>query len=318
MTIKDVLDTESCTILGAGIAGLIFAERCQGFVNLVGPVLGGDMLQKFSLGPRYLHATETVAEYLESIGLEPGKQRNVTVGVYPMSDNGVWEDWTPEYFLKTRGLYTVIRDDLPGRRIHTIFETPTLGDLTKQLIRRLGSSDGFRYYEERCVRLFDDMTVLTESGSLLKHTKLVTTLPVPMFLKLLSPEMILAGGLLSAPYHAVPVKFVFYSVDLWPFDDEYVYVPSDKFAFSRLTKISDTDGLVVCAEYSGAMAYLKHPTLALGGSSYSEIHEVFLPFGRLLSRPVDYSGLGNVLGLGRFGLWQDWMLTHDVIATVVN
>lgn len=292
-------------VLGAGIAGLVaaFVRHMRGDreLRIVGEVLGGAFVARAPLGPRYLHATPAATAFLDIAGLVPGPLRTVTSGTYGTD--------RLSYIVKTRGLGYLDPSEQALSPVHDVFETPTLMTVVEQLLIILRP-----YLVNARVTKIGQGYCETNSGEVFEFERLVTTLPVPEYLKLLvgSP----APQLLFGSYHAVPVTFAYFTLTAWPYGDvDYVYIFDPERLYSRVSRVIGADGRpYLCAEYAGALA----DGVGTLPVAFPDLPELRIPewvasskYGRILSRPVQYQA--GTRGVGRFGQWQDWMLSHHVI-----
>ena len=289
-------------VLGSGIAGLIAGYLDPKSV-VIGDDPGGSMKSALSLGPRFLHATPSMLEFIDEVGLKAGPQEKLRIKFQPPFSRLI-------YNVRTRGISHLDVSEEAAMPDRTVVKTPTVVDLVRRLVELLG--DRLTTGRVNGVDVGRKEIFIQGVGAV-AYSSLVSTIPAPAFFRLTTEARSRAGAFLS-----IPVRFCYYPIDEWPYEADYVYFGTDSpsVPYTRISLVKDeSTGLkLICAEYPGLDSEAKRTGSCekfpdIGPVFCSD--EILVQTGRLVSRSIFQ--VPDVRFFGRFGEWQDWILMHNLV-----
>lgn len=294
-------------ILGGGISGLVYAFYNKEY-KVISDSFGGQMLNYFNLGPRYLHATIWSEKFLNDLGLpieeqviKTGYQINKIKFVDIMLDIG----YKKEYYMKSRGIKDLTGfDETAMSEGKNTFKALKV-DFTK-VIEKLVIACQSRLIQDK-VTLVDvkAKTISLQSGQVLSYDELINTMPLNIF----------SGLLLGADdfpksesFKASPMTYVL----LKPQPSKgfnYLYVPQINVKHHRLTW--DDKGLV--ADIFGIWT----------PEQLKKIYRDEYVDSKILynAQIIPYVGelrLDGVKFLGRYGKWDRHYKTEKIIEEAIK
>lgn len=296
-------------ILGGGVAGLIWAYYHKDYFILTDQV-GGQMMSYFDLGPRYLHnKTEAVPKFLESLNI-PIRLSTIRVGYI---DDGGWVyqpdlHFREKYFMKSR-----CQDNLIGfdpTVLNTSIEKFEVCDVDfKDLIFRLYDILENRIFLDGVKKIdLDSKLITTDSNTVFKFSKLVSTIPLKIFARIAGLNIALES--FDMAYCLVSEDFF----DLKEFD--FVYVSSSNKTYHRMTKskygiVCDVFGTKVqqFIDETPKKYFTTPPNEAIKLVKNNQIISLKEDF-ELKDYPVKF--------VGRYGAWHRRWKTETVVEEAQN
>ncbi len=213
-------------ILGGGISGLL-----QAYYNpealLVSDQIGGQLKAPFQLGPKYLHVDEYSKRFFSEIGLNPNIKK-IKIGFLYDGEfhNTNTEENRKLYFQKTREknepYHSSMSADMTEFDSFDI-DTDDIVDLLKEKIKNKIIIGKVEKIDNR----FKEITV---NGETIKYEKLISTIPLNIFLYLNNKAEI------AKSFKSFPTTFILDEI-VWDIEDyDYVYVSEPCYPFHRITK----------------------------------------------------------------------------------
>jgi len=293
-------------ILGGGAAGLIAAYYKKDY-TIVSPNLSGQLGNPWPLGPRYLHCTTEVEDFLASLKL-PTMGTVVTVGY---ADNDTFITPTNEdiagYWKKTRGtkMPTSASCMMSGKECFEVMALPLsrVVSLLAFLARSRWTTGDVRGIS------LEKKEILLNDSRVVPFTKLINTLPASVFTALIE------GGNKDADFSFEP-SYLFYG---YSYDDtvlyrflwskgvryDFIYFPRTPRDLLRITKLDEP--------------WFVAETVSSGGLPMEAFIEdaKFLPIGKIVGggeafKKRDWSEHG-IAHFGQWAQWEDGLLAHDLI-----
>lgn len=300
---------EKTLVIGSGVSSLIFLYYNRTAFAITGSKIGGMFSSQKSLGPQLLWVDKNTTDLLENLDL-PLDKRVVKIGYHTETgvhlardlQNATIANLRNQYAYKTRG--TKDHEAYMSQGVKE-FEAFVIGvnDVVHRLVERVamrlinGNATGIALYS----KVIEFETV--DNKIALDFDELVSTVPAPLFLKLIGRED-LSSKLLGldkayavAKVQDLPEEFK------QPFFD-YIYVPHSKYPFHRV-KHDGTGSAVV--EYSlkpedpkPAKAAIHPKGQIIGGH---EVLESLPPYVTLL---------------GRYAEWKPGIKTNQVLERILG
>jgi len=290
-------------ILGGGISGAVAAYYMKDAL-VITDKMGGQVGNKFTLGPKLLHCTPNTARLMDDLHY-PLTARTVHVGYCV---EGKYVDKLPEkyraqYYAKTRG-----RSDPPksamsgGQQVFTAWETP----LSVVLSILLHSIEKGRVVLDGIKRIDLQLkTVETAGGGTFSFDRLITTLPLPVFYKLTRTQP------LREPKYQ-PTTFL-HTADLpnglndLHYDYVYFVDPPIVAPYNRATRADEKNWVF---EYPGTPPFAER--------AGTDPNIVVQRIGQILDKEdeLTFEDTDTVIGLGRYAEWKHSVLTESVVAKV--
>jgi hypothetical protein len=296
-------------ILGAGIAGLIFAFYNKNFTVITKDV-GGQMASNFNLGPRYLHYTENAKSFLESLDY-PIQRRLIRVGF--ISDDG-WidnpdEDFRKLYFMKSRNISHLVGYDSTVMNTNKKeFEVIDVDfqDLTKRLEEAISKK---RFILGDITRIGIERKILDVSTACcgtkrLKYESLVSSIPLNIFYRHLEDDLI------KPDLHSYHMTYALVNEEIDDLKDfDFVYDIRTTTKHHRMTKAK----LGIVLDYFGVVN--KEDLMRHFVSAYIDSRTLYncqiLPVEKILE-------FDNIKFIGRYGTWDRSWKTEKVIDEAMN
>lgn len=298
-------------VLGGGPSALAYLFYNASATALVGPSLGGQFANSKNLGPQLLWYSDETKSLLESLKLST-ETRKTDVGYY---FNGVLRHGSElgaglrhaqsQYAMKTRGTEPKSTFLSEGKTSYDVF-TVTVEEMVRALVEVTAP---------RCVHALathvdhDGKTVTGSDGKYYSCDQLVSTIPAPIFLKMVNPEHPAISSLRS--FDKMYVRASGHQAEPWMREArergyDYVYVPGSDRAYHRV-KVS---GEEVILEYT-----MKESGVRLQGNGI-----VYQPGGQIVGGHEELAAAVpvNVKLLGRYAEWRHGIKFHDVLKKIVS
>jgi hypothetical protein len=291
-------------ILGGGIAGLIFAYYNKDYLLLTDHV-GGQMSSYFDLGPRYLHKTSKVVEFLNRLKM-PIIDRKIKVGY--LSDNGFEEPtelFRELYFKKSRCVNDLKGFD-PTVLNTNLREFDVLDVDFKDLVGKLFNKLDLRIYTTKVVSIdIDKCLVTTSNTQTFRYEHLVSTIPLNIFCKISNLSVPVSLESFDMTYCLLKNTFF----EMGQFD--FIYDIRTTTCFHRMTKCKQG---IVCDLHESRLKEL------------NSISDVFFSLpkkysiqtiknSQIISLEKDFELKNNrtIKFFGRYGTWNRRFKTETVI-----
>lgn len=175
-------------IIGGGIAGLIFSYYNKGY-TIIDKNVGGQIDKNFAVGPRYLHKNKYTAKFLSDLRIA---QRTRRIKIIYVKDGTIIKDITDEdrerYYIKSRGAYN--HEQLSKTILNCSQKEFDVFDIDwNKLIEKLTAKA--KVLNEFVSEIDTKQhTFKTQDG--IQHSyvnkKLISTIPLPMLMKLCNDE----------------------------------------------------------------------------------------------------------------------------------
>jgi len=287
-------------ILGGGIAGLIWSYYNDGIV--ISPEFGGQMSNHFPLGPRYLHDIPEARKFLLDIGLKIIPKKIVTGYLYngevlPEPPNA---EFVEEYFFKSRGGIGTFDSTVMSSQ-KSSFDS-LLVDFEK-IIDKLIMHLGKRKIEDKIIGInLKNKTFILEKNGVKNYQKMVSTIPLNIFLKICS---------MPCSLQCQPITYTWLSSDYTRFPEwcDYIYAPEKKFVYHRLTK--DSKGIIV--DIFGH--HTKEKMKEVFGKHFIDCQTLWN--SQIISID-EIPKVDNVKFVGRYGTWNRKWKTEMVISEAIR
>lgn len=230
-------------ILGAGIAGLLMQEilKDEGYTILTNSV-GGQMKTEFPLGPRILHYSTKVNDFLLSVGIRENP-RNFKIGYFANDQltSQITPDQKAAYYYKTRGSVEVTpttmsegKNTIVGWDINDINLVDVLYERNKAAIKVMPVE-----------RICPTNNVINNG---LKYTDLISTIPLNVLQGLISDDYFKYPCITRGVYfHHVKYdrsNFLFKDTDY-----DYIYNTDQGEPISRVTKLNQQEYIYEAANF---------------------------------------------------------------------
>lgn len=303
---------EKTLVLGSGASALVHLFYNREAFALAGGQVGGLFSKAQDLGPQYVWKTRSTTKLLTDMGYIDPTNKNPSAATRVIRVGYLWggrisrlEDLSaPDraeaqrlYALKTRGIPPASSFMSDGKSEFDVYELP-VEELVAELLRRVSlriirkSAKSVDLYR-RVVRDSDDCPY--------EYDRLVSTVPSPVFLKLIGKED--EAPRLKAFDKAYEKAPTYYPLehDLCDGKFDYAYVAGDEYSFHRVRRL---DGRHVVREFTiKDSSTSKFPGAAVIQKSGQIVsgHEV------LESLPRE-----SVRLLGRYSEWQHGIRLEDV------
>lgn len=296
-------------VLGGGPSALAFLFYNHDAVALAGPSLGGQFAQSKQLGPQLLWEDANTRALLEALGLST-ELRSISVGYFwngrliAGGDLGSAEQHVKKaYAMKTRGTEPKGTFLSEGKSVYNVF-VATVEELVAALIEKVKD----RCVLESAIQIFPEQkTVISSLGKGHKYDTLVSTIPAPILLKLITPDHPTLKDLQA--FDKLYVRATTGQVEPWMREAlgrefEYVYVPGDEHLFHRV-KLGDP----IILEYTHKSGVQVHGigTVTQKGGQIVRGHEE-------LAKAVP----PEIKLLGRYSQWKHGIKFHDVLREIVS
>lgn len=296
-------------VLGSGPSALTFLFYNPKAIALAGPSLGGQFAQAKQLGPQFLWEDTNTKNLLEQLSL-PIETKEIHVGFYfnsrllHGSELGISRSYASiAYAMKTRGVQPKESFLSEGKNSYRIFRV-TVEELVAALIEKVKD----RCVLESAIQIFPEQkTVISSLGKGHKYDTLVSTIPAPILLKLITPDHPTLKDLQA--FDKLYVRATTGQVEPWMREAlgrefEYVYVPGDEHLFHRV-KLGDP----IILEYTHKSGVQVHGigTVTQKGGQIVRGHEE-------LAKAVP----PEIKLLGRYSQWKHGIKFHDVLREIVS
>jgi hypothetical protein len=283
-------------ILGGGISGLICGYYNPSYTVLTKSV-GGMQKSQFPLGPQYLHYKPEVEELLMELNL-PTTTREVKVGYYYkgkfVKPN---ESHQREYWLKTRGTTGFKEDCMMSKAEMFDVFTVSPKDLAEALRRRVRNIILAEAYHID----LDAHKILCWEGEF-KYDKLISTIPLPMLLKLTNNHAKLSWQDVYFEHAQTKEDGVLHRI-LWregrTFD--FIYFPWVGVEFYRITKLEEPHCVVEYTHVPSSQAY-----------ELEVLKTHMLKYGKVISGSAEKLD-ENLKFVGRYAKWESKYFVHHAI-----
>jgi hypothetical protein len=219
-------------ILGAGIAGLIMQEilKDEGYTILTDSV-GGQMKTQFPLGPRILHYSAKVNDFLLSIGIKENP-REFKIGYFANDQltNQITPDQKADYYFKTRG----------NVKVNTTTMSEGKNIIVGWDINNINLVDVLYQRNKENIKVLNINNVCPTNNIInntLEYTDLISTLPLNVLQGLMSDDRFKYPCITRDVYF----HYVKYDKSNYLFagnDYDYVYNVDPEEDISRVTKLN--------------------------------------------------------------------------------
>lgn len=284
---------DTTIILGGGIAGLL-----QAYFNpealLISDQIGGQFKSPFPLGPKYLHVDDYSKRFFSEIDLESNIKK-IKIGFFYKNElhNINTEENRKLYFKKTRGENKPYSSSMSSdMNEFDSFEIDSnkIVDVLKNKIKNniiLG----------KISKIDDNQKIITVNKINLKYKKLISTIPLNVFLFLNNKAEI------AKEFKSFPTTFILSSKKTSDKikDYNYVYFSELEYNFHRVTRTEQ--GLVL--EFKGD----KIPQIN------TEIDRVVLKTGQLVQNDIEIN-LEDVEFFGRYATWKHSILINTLLKQI--
>lgn len=296
-------------VLGGGISGLIWAHYNSDCFILTDQI-GGQMLNYFDLGPRYLHYKQQIIDsFLRDLNV-PLKLSTIRIGY--IDDSGYiqnpGEEFRKKYFMKSRGQNTLQGFD-PTVLNSNIKEFQVCNIDFKDLIDKLYDKLEKRIYMGKVTHInLNNSIITTDNNLILKYKNLISTIPLNVFAKVANLDIKLQA--FDMAYCLLSNNFF----DLKKFD--YVYDVRSSTVFHRMTKCRHG---IVCDVLGTKIEDFKNQVLPKYFTSSNEQAIVYLKNSQIISLEKDFE-LQNypVKFVGRYSAWNRRWKTETVIEEAIK
>lgn len=304
-------------ILGGGLAGLIAAYYNPEY-QVVSSNLGGQLLTKWPLGPRYLHESPALERLLGEINL-PILKKEVEIGYYDKEFIEPSIEHFRAYWKKTRG------DTFPkepgfmmrGEDLLEVFET-SQAQLCMTLISKVEEEkrwlDGVVHQVDLRKRRF-----YLQGRGWQDYDVLINTLPAPVFFSFLVAENI--QGLLEDQWtlpdlRYKPIDFFYGSITapwlqkvVWEkgASFSFIYFPRGPTCFYRVTKVEEP---YVVFETTRDLPLQVVAEVRVEDHTRLEVGKIL--DGKLQYQLLPWESFG-IRHFGRFARWEDDLMTHHLV-----
>ena len=292
-------------ILGGGVAGLIYAFYNKEYF-VISPEFGGQMINQFPLGPRFLHMNEFSEKLLRGLEM-PIEDIEVKTGY--MLDSGVILDQIPheqfkeDYFMKSRG-----KKDLAGYDKTVMSEGKNRFVALKvdfnEMIGLLCHKLNGRLITGKVERIDTRARTLIVDDKIIEYESLVNTIPLNVFGRLVTP------GTFPSPdnFKSEAVTYILLQPELAS-NFDYVYVADPRKVFHRLT--FDPKGTI--AEWFGV--HDAKECQKVFGERYVDSKVLY---GAQIIPYLGEIKLEGVKFIGRYGTWKREWKTEKVIEEAIK
>jgi hypothetical protein len=286
-------------ILGGGISGLICAYYNPSY-TIISKNIGGQLKSPFPLGPQYLHYTPEIEELLMELKL-PITTKEVKIGYYYKGKYITPKDsHQREYWLKTRDRTGFQETCMMGRR--DSFEAFTVSP--KELAEALSLRVRNKILAEAYQVDLSERKILCWEGEF-KYDKLISTVPLPVFLKLANKSGALSWKDVYFEYAQTKKDGILHRI-LWQEGKEFdfIYFPWIGVEFYRITKLEEPFCVLEYTHIPSYKAYeievvkthvLKYAKIISGSSEEVEKLDENLKF------------------VGRYAKWDSKYFVHHAI-----
>lgn len=300
-------------VIGGGLSGLVYAALHPGY-TVISALQHKDMVAK-NISPVVLHYDEAIAGWLKDtykLGAQlTYVQSEVKVRECQVEYNygGVFRRSLPaalawQYFMKSRQVSLATGHDVAlGDTKDNSFQFFDI-DL-KVLEVGLSAQIGTHHMISDMVTAIHDNHIETASGLSLEFEHLVSTIPAPVFWRLLrwpqlaKPSFVFVG---KQYCHIKDCRIPSEQFPEWMTKDSdtkgYVYYPTFDSQPKHLLRISNLSSEMV-AEFTGSQKI---------GGAYAEV-----PWAYFLSPGPLQSPCASIEFVGRFAEWDENVLIHDVV-----
>lgn len=289
-------------ILGGGLSGLIYATLNPDYI-LITQSIGGLAKEQW-FAPFMIHWNLATQSFLQMLGIE-FRVKLCKVGY---CWGGMINDYLPEefgemYYEKSRGRKS------PACEYKKRAVSKWAGnfyyfdlDIARLIGQMVDLIDERLFLHEIKKVDFGEQTIWCDDKIYYNYTKLVSTLPAPIFFGMIEGKRAMP----DFKFEFTPKTFIRVSASRFGFDFEgydYVYFPEKDEPRLRLTKIENSYDIQdeCIAEYAADF---------LEGMTGEKSHEV--PYAYILE-PKEIQKFENVEYVGRFAEWKDELLIHNLI-----
>jgi len=283
-------------ILGGGISGLICAYYNPSY-TIISKEIGGQQKSSFPFGPQYLHYTPEIEELLMDLKL-PITTQEVKIGYFYKGGFIKPKDsHQREYWLKTRDKINFQEDCMMGKKESFEAFTVSPQELTEILRLRVHNKILAEAYHID----LDAHKILCWEGEF-KYDELISTIPLPMFLKLTNKHAKLSWQSIFFEYAQTKKTGILHRI-LWREgrDFDFIYFPWVGVEFYRITKLEEPFCVVEYTHIPSSQTYelevLKTHSLKYGkvvGGSVEKLDE-------------------NLKFIGRWAKWEPKYFIHHTI-----
>jgi len=291
-------------VLGGGISGLIWAHYNPDYFVLTDQI-GGQMLNYFDLGPRYLHYKKQIIDnFLRDLNV-PLKLSTIRIGY--IDDSGFIdnpdEEFRKKYFMKSRGQNTLQGFD-PSVLNSNIKEFQVCNIDFKDLIDKLYDKIEKRIYMGKVTHInLNNHIITTDNNLVLKYKNLISTIPLNVFAKVAN---------LDIKLQAFDMAYCLLSNNFFNLKDyDYVYDARSSTVFHRMTKCRQG---IVCDVLGTKIEEFKNQILPKYFTSSCDLSIVYLKNSQIISLDKDFELEDkSIRFIGRFGSWNRRWKTETVI-----
>lgn len=279
------------------MAGLIFAFYNPEY-RIISPDIGGQFKSKFSLGPRFLHATFLTEKFLKDLGMS-AEVKEVKVGYFNDGYIKPNDKFRKKYFEKSRGKSGIF-DDTSMNNNKSRFLAYDVD--FRKIIGLLNAKLKDRVVKDRIAEINFSEQKLVGDKKVYDYDKLVSTIPKNIFCRLAGTER----NLQSKDITYVLINKNFFNMR----DYDFVYVADEYKIYHRLTMTAD--GIVADVLGARTKAELEN-----------EFRGVLIDFKILRGAqlmPASFEiHYPNVEFVGRYGRWdRNWKIETVIEHAIKN
>ena len=298
-------------ILGGGITGLIWKYYHSEY-KIITSNIGGQMANKFNLGPRLLHVNLVTEKLLKELKLSITKKQ-ISVGYgYPTTVMFPNKNFKQQYYIKSRNLKTTNINNsdesvMTGNKNYFPAYKTEMDELVKALSAKINKED---IIQEQIMKIdLQDKTIPTD-GNEYKYDKIISTIPKNSFLRLAD---ISSNGYISS---STLFALTTYPESLY-IGYNYVYVANDKIPFHRVSKADQKSQNLIFElsekhDIGDLEKYFKQEKLDI-----KIIDSIRIARAQIRTNDIK-TKLSNIIFSGRYGTWNHSIKTEDVIREAMN
>ena len=281
-------------ILGAGINGLIVSHYLPDY-----KIIGLTTCQEsndFPLGPRYIHYSKDVEEFLKNLNLDITTEK-VKIGYSSKGiiDGTATEQFRKDYFYKTRGKGKPFESSMSNdKNTIKVFKIKP-DELYKVLLNNLQN----RIIKEKIIAIDRFKLIIETEQQTYEANKLISTLPAPIFFRL-TGEHTIAECFKTKPkiFFLVKSNFDFEGYD-------YIYFSDEEEIMTRATKFEDKMIIEIANEEDCKKIEQKEDI----------IKKVILPNAQIINK-VNFGNMYPIICIGRFACWNHSKKINEVVEDI--
>ena len=290
-------------IIGGGVAGLIFAFYNPSYCILTENI-GGQISSTFQLGPRFLHRTEKIEQFVKDLGIE-SKIRKIKVGFYydgKINPHNTEEN-RKKYLEKTRRNSEMKTSVMSGG----LEEFEALDLNFDEIVSIISSRINERILIDKITKIDLKEKKVFSNDNIYNFKNLVVAISKSIFCKLIGEKEE------SKKFQYYPTTFIrskrmphlvkHIEKDFKNYD--YVYFSEPDLEFHRISKIGDKE---YCIEIKGE------------NLPYQEFEEerITTRIGQIIEREDTITYPDFVDFIGRYGRWEHKIKINELVEEMIK